>query len=128
VQRGLVGPDFARRKGTIHIPGPPARDSVFYTDWRYDYTNGVPAENYLVRYNPLGATPLARLDPSTQPRGGFLANCLRDPQLRYAYGTLFVLPRDMNGNIGRAQVVDVLFQTPLPAPELRKDQLITGRP
>jgi hypothetical protein len=131
VQRWLVGPDFLRRKGTIHIPANPPnaeRNCLFYTDWRYDYTNGNAAENYLVRYNPLGATPFARLDPSAQPRGGFLANCLRDPQLGYAYGTLWVLPRDAQGNIGRAWVIDVLFEKPTTTPELREEQRITGRP
>jgi hypothetical protein len=133
---------FLRRKGTIQLPGPSGtRHCLFYTDWRYDYppapayrpgTSGDPGENYLVRYHPAGGapydTPFGRLDPSTQPRGGFLANYLRDPQLGYAYGTLFVLPRDNQGNIGRAQVIDVLFEKPTATLELRKDQLITGRP
>jgi len=129
VERWLRGPDFLRRKATIHVPAnppSPERNSLFYTDWRYDYTNGVAAENYLVRYNPLGATPFARLDPSAQPRGGFLANYLRE--FGYAYGTLWVLPRDAQGNIGRAQVIDVLFEQPTQAPELRYERITTGRP
>jgi hypothetical protein len=132
VQRWLAGPDFLRRKGTIHIPATPPnpeRNYLFYTDWRYDYTNGAAAEHYLVHFNPVGPTAFARLDPSAQPRGGFLANCLRDSELGYAYGTLWVLPRDAQGNIGGyAQVIDVLFEKSTTTPELREEQRITGRP
>jgi hypothetical protein len=125
VERWTAGPDFLRRKGTMQIPGPPARQYLFYTDWRYDYTNGAAAEHYLVRYNPAGGTPFARLDPSAFPYGGFLANYFRE--FGYAYGTLFVLPRDAQGNIGRAQVIDVLFQQATPR-QLRFERLMTGQP
>jgi len=108
VQLASVGSDFSRRKGTMDLP--PSgflgqRFLLFFTDWRYDYTNGDPAENYLVHYDPLAPDPL---DPRAAPEGGFLANYLREHG--YAYGTLFVLPRDDQGNIGRARVVDVLFR------------------
>jgi hypothetical protein len=125
VERWTAGPDFLRRKGTMQVPGPPARQYLFYTDWRYDYTNGAAAEHYLVRYNPAGGTPFARLDPSAFPYGGFLANYFRE--FGYAYGTLFVLPRDAQGNIGRAQVIDVLFQQATPR-QLRFERLMTGQP
>jgi hypothetical protein len=132
VERWLRGPDFLRRKGTIHIPAnPPSleHNCLFYTDWRYDYTGlygAAAAEHYLVHFNPVGATAFARLDPSVQPRGGFLANYFRE--FGYTYGTLFVLPRDAQGNIGGAQVIDVLFETPSPKPELRYERIITGQP
>lgn len=121
------GGDFSRRKGTLVLPGSSAGDPfhLFYTDWRYDYGNGVAAENYLVHYDPSLLTPAARLDPSDAPEGGFIANYFREHG--YAYGTLFVLPRDGDGNIGRAEVVDVLFRTAA-ARQLRHDRLTTGLP
>ena len=122
------GLDFSRRKGTIHVPATPPLDErflLFYTEWRYDYTDGDHDERWLVHYNPALLTPQARLDPSADPQGGFLANYLRE--YGYAYGTLFVLPRDSDGNIGRAEVVDVLFRTAAPR-QLRHDRLITGLP
>jgi hypothetical protein len=129
VERGspALGAQFIRRKGTMRIPlnlPNPRRYHLFYTDWRYDYTNGVAAENYLVRYNPAGADAFSRLAPSAQPRGGFLANYLRE--FGYAYGTLFVLPRDAQGNIGRAWTIDVLFDQS--AGQLGYERLTTGRP
>ena len=125
VERWTAGPDFLRRKGTMQIPGPPVHHYLFYTDWRYDYTNGVVGERYLVRYNPAGVTPLARLAPSAFPYGGFLANYFRE--FGYAYGTLFILPRDDQGNIGQAQVIDVLFQQAAPQ-QLQYQRLMTGQP
>jgi len=111
VQRWSSGGDFSRRKGTMELPPTGflgRRYLLFYTGWRYDYARGAPSEHYLVSYDPGGVTPLARLDPSADPRGGFLANYFRE--FGYAYGTLFVLPRDASGNIGRAQAIDVLFE------------------
>lgn len=109
-------PDFSRRKGTMWVPAFGSRYFVFFTDWRYDYTNGDPDENYLVHY--------PNLDPSQDPRGGFIANYFR--QYGYAYGTLFVLPRDDQGNIGRAEVVDVLFEKV--SGKLRYERLLSGAP
>lgn len=122
------GGDFSRRKGTMILPALGFLDErflLFYTDWRYDYTNGDPVENYLAHYNPAGATAEVRLDAAD---GGLLANYFREQGVNgYAYGTLFVLPRDGDGNIGRAEVVDVLFRR-RGARRLRHDRLTTGLP
>lgn len=122
------GGDFSRRKGTMILPALGFLDErflLFYTDWRYDYGDGVAAENYLVHYDPSLLTPAARLAPSDAPEGGFIANYFRE--YGYAYGTLFVLPRDGDGNIGHAEVIDVLFRT-APVRTLHHDRLTTGLP
>ncbi len=128
------GGDFSRRKGTLVLPGSSAGDPLhlFYTDWRYDYTNNNPSyaleeEHYLIHYpdRTVVTDPFVRLDPSIPPEGGFLANYFREHG--YAYGTLFVLPRDGDGNIGRAEVIDVLFRS-APVRTLHHDRLMTGLP
>ncbi len=122
------GGDFSRRKGTMILPALGFLDErflLFNTDWRYDYANGTASENFLVHYDPSLLTPAARLDPSDDPEGGFIANYFEE--YGYAYGTLFVLPRDGDGNIGRAEVVDVLFRT-APVRTLHHDRLTTGLP